>query len=312
MRAFQPRPSSITAAILLSAILLSAIAIFPVIWISIGTAETVSTPPGTPSAAPVEESFLYKKVEHQGEPRELRIDWTRPADWTKEDSRGAVVFFHGGGWTGGQPGQFAEHSKELANLGVVCFRTEYRLLDRKTKVLPDDCIADASDALRFVRKNASRFGIDPNRIAAGGGSAGGHLAAFLGMMDDSLVDGRASKDTSRKPNALLLFNPVYDNGPGGWGTARVGDRFAEYSPLHNITADDPPSIVFLGEKDSLIPVATAERFQNLSREVGVPSELRTYAGQPHGFFNVKVEQGKYYRDTLAESIQFLKTLNWFD
>lgn len=258
-------------------------------------------------AAPVEDSFVYKTADHQGKSRELRIDWTRPADWKATDTRGAVIFFHGGGWTGGKPGQFASHSVELAKLGLVCFRGQYRLLDKKAKLPPDTCTEDVSDAIRFVRGAADRFGIDPDRLAAGGGSAGGHLASYLGMMDDEEVDG-----VSRKPNALLLFNPVYDNGPDQWGHVRVGERFRDYSPAHNISEDDPPSIVFLGEADKLIPVETAERFQRLNQEAGIVSQLHTYPKQPHGFFNARVAEGKYYRDTLAKSIAFLEQLGWIN
>ncbi|MCM2371595.1 alpha/beta hydrolase [Aporhodopirellula aestuarii] len=288
------------------------LSVFPVavlcamaIGIPVSAGEEASATAGSASAAPVENSFIYKQVEHQGETRELRVDWTRPADWSAGDQRGAVVFLHGGGWVGGAPGQFAGHSEELAKLGLVSFRVEYRLLSKKSSLPPDDCVEDASDAFRYVRKNAARFGIDANRIAAGGGSAGGHLAAYLGMMDDQVVDG-----VSRKPNALLLFNPVYDNGPNGWGTKRVGDRYAEYSPAHNITEDDPPAIVFLGDRDKLIPVATAERFQRLSREAGLKSELRIYEGQSHGFFNQKAGGGEYYNKTLQESIAFLREAGW--
>lgn len=112
---------------------------------------------------------------------------------------------------------------------------------------------------------------------------------------------------------MLLFNPVFDNGPGGWGTARVGDAFAKYSPAHNITADDPPSIVFLGTDDKLIPVATAEKFRDGCLKAGVNSQLHLYPGQPHGFFNAKDgEGGPNYRDTLAKSIQFLTDLGWIE
>lgn len=251
------------------------------------------------------ESFPYKTVDWKGVDRELRIDWTRPADWKATDSRPAIVFFHGGGWTGGKPGQFAQHSEELAELGVVCFRVEYRLLNKKNNDPPTTCVADASDAFRYLRSHAGDFGIDPDRMASGGGSAGGHLAAYLGMMDDEVVDG-----VSRKPAALLLFNPVYDNGPGSWGTGRVGDAFAKYSPAHNITSDDPPAIVFLGTEDKLIPVATAEKFQAGMKAAGVVSELHLYPGQPHGFFNASKDDGVHYRDTMEKSVAFLKSLGW--
>ncbi len=247
------------------------------------------------------DSFVYKTV---GD-RSLRIDWTKPPQWKGSDVRGAVVFFHGGGWTGGKPDQFASHCDELAKLGVVSFRVEYRLIPAKSKGGPENCVADASDAFRFVRGHASELGIDPTRVAAGGGSAGGHLAAYLGMMDDEIVAG-----ISRKPDALLLFNPVYSNGPGEWGHERVGDRYTDYSPAHNITADDPPAIVFLGTADNLIPVATAERFRDTMKAAGVRSELHLYTDQPHGFFNAKAQSDKYYRITTDTAIGFLKELGW--
>lgn len=237
--------------------------------------------------------------------RSLRIDWTKPADWEAGDRRGAVVFFHGGGWVGGTPGQFAPHSVELARRGLVCFRVQYRLI-AGAKTPPDVCVEDVSDAMRYVRSHASALGIDPNRIAAGGGSAGGHLAAYLGMMDDAPVAG-----TSRKPNALLLFNPVYDNGPGEWGHARVGERYLAYSPAHNISADDPPTIVFLGTADPLIPVATAERFRDRMQAAGVRTELRLYEDQKHGFFNPSPQDNTHYEMTLQASIEFLESLGWF-
>ncbi len=117
---------------------------------------------------------------------------------------------------------------------------------------------------------------------------------------------------SARSNAMLLFNPVYDNGPGGWGTARVGDRYPEFSPMHNLSKDDPPSIVFLGTKDSLIPVATAEKFRNVSQSMGIDSELHTYEGQPHGFFNYEKDNGRWYFETLTACDRFLVKLGWLE
>ena len=251
---------------------------------------------------PIEGTFTYKQV---GD-RKLRIDWTRPADWKPTDTRAAIAFIHGGAWVGGAPGQFASHSVELARRGVVCFRIEYRLLDKKSSDPPTTCTEDVSDALRHVRGHAAEYGIDPQRIAAGGGSAGGHLASFLGMMDDQVVDG-----VSRKPNALCLFNPVYDNGPGEWGTKRVGDDYPKYSPAHNISSDDPPAVVFLGTSDKLIPVSTAERFHRNMQQAGVRSELYLYQDQPHGFFNHGKSDSVYYRLTVDRMMTFLQSLGWF-
>ena len=253
------------------------------------------------AAEPVEDSLIYKSVDG----KELKIDWTRPADWKATDSRAAVAFMHGGGWVGGAPGQFAPHSVELANRGVVCFRIQYRLL-KGIPGPPVSCTEDVSDAFRYIRVNAAKFGIDPNRIAAGGGSAGGHLASFLGMMDDEAIDG-----VSRKPNALCLFNPVYNNGPGNWGSKRVQDEFKKYSPAHNITKDDPPTLVLFGTKDKLVPVAIAEKFHGDLENVGVRSELYLYQDQPHGFFNQGRNNDIYYRLTVDRMLTFLESLGWF-
>ncbi|MEM1224447.1 MAG: alpha/beta hydrolase fold domain-containing protein [Planctomycetota bacterium] len=254
------------------------------------------------------ESVIYKTVPDTSDDgmRPLRFDWIRPADWTAGDQRGSVVFFHGGGWVGGAPGQFSDHAAELAARGLVCFHVEYRLLSRDDQSPPDQCVEDASDAFRRIRRDAGVYGIDPDRIAAGGGSAGGHLAAFLGMMDDEVVGG-----VSRKPNALLLHNPVYDNGPGGWGTARVKDAYLQYSPRHNLSQDDPPAIVYLGTNDKLIPVATAESFRDESVQLGLRSDLHLYEGRGHGFFNSSKGDGSDYLDTLTKSIAFLESLGWF-
>ena len=245
---------------------------------------------------PIEDSFIYKTVEG----RDLRIDWTRPAEWKQADNRAAVAFIHGGGWVGGAPGQFAPHSTELAEDGLVCFRIEYRLIPKGIPGPPFNAVSDVSDAFRYIRGHADALGIDPNRIAAGGGSAGGHLSAYLGMMDDEVKEG-----VSRKPNALLLFNPVYNNGPGQWGHKRVGDAYRDYSPAHNIDANDPPACVVLGTDDALIPVEIAEQFRDEMKKAGLDSRLFLYDGQPHGFFNLRASNGKFYRITTDRMKTFL-------
>jgi acetyl esterase/lipase len=251
------------------------------------------------------ETFVYKQVDD----RELKLYVTKPAGWAATDSRPAVLFFHGGGWTGGKPGQFDEHCKHLAARGMVCFQVQYRLLAKQNSDPPKICINDAKSAMRWVRSRATEFGIDPARIASGGGSAGGHLAAFLGTTDGA-DDPRDDLEVSARSNAMLLFNPVYDNGPGGWGTRRVGERYKEFSPAQNISDDDAPAIVFLGTQDKLIPVATAQRFQNQMNELNVRSDLRLYAGASHGFFNARKEDGKYFRLTVAEMDEFLVSIGW--
>ena len=259
------------------------------------------------AAPPVGEEHVYKTI---GE-RELRLYITKPNDWRTEDARPAIVFYHGGGWVGGAPGQFTEHSKYLATRGMVCVQVEYRLLERGANEPPLTCVQDARSAMRWVRSRADELGIDPQRIASAGGSAGGHLAAFVGMVE-GLDDANDDTSVSAKSNAMVLFNPVFDNGPDGYGHQRVRDRFDEFSPFHNVTEDDPPAIVFLGSNDSLIPVRTLEQFAHNMREAGVRCEKMVFEGQPHGFFNFGRSGNRYYLETMSAADEFLQSLGWLD
>lgn len=249
---------------------------------------------------------VYKKV---GD-RELKLTIVNPPDWKAEEKRPAMVFFHGGGWVGGTPTQFSKHSEYLSTRGLICIQVEYRLL----KGLPPEtspliCVQDAKSAMRWVRGHAAELGIDPQRIGAGGGSAGGHLAAFVGMVEGQ-DDPQDDLSISPKADALTLFNPVFDNGPDkGWGQARVKDQYREFSPAHNITSDDPPAIIFLGTEDKLIPVSVVERFKAHMDKAGVRCETRFYEGQGHGFFNAS-KGSEYYEKTLLETDKFLVSLGW--
>lgn len=222
----------------------------------------------------------------------------------------AIVFYHGGGWVGGRPTQFNEHSKRLAARGMVAIQVEYRLLQKGGKAPPLVCIQDAKSAMRWVRAHARELNVDPKRIASGGGSAGGHLAAFVGMMD-GLDDPADDLSVSARSNAMLLFNPVFDNGPEGFGHKTIGARYKEFSPFHNITRSAPPAIVFVGSQDKLLPTATVNSFCEQMRKAGVRCEAKIYEGQGHGFFNYR-EGGanEYYSKTLAEAEAFLVSLGW--
>ncbi|NQT17238.1 MAG: alpha/beta hydrolase [Planctomycetes bacterium] len=254
---------------------------------------------------PVGRPHVYKTV---GE-RALKLYVTARDDGQSTDPRPAIVFFHGGGWVGGKPGQFTEHSKYLASRGMVAVQVEYRLLDRKSDEPPTACVEDAKSAMRWVRGHATELGIDPERIASGGGSAGGHLAAFVGMVDGL---GAAEDDLSisAKSNAMVLFNPVFDNGPDGWGHQRVGKRYREFSPFHNVSADDPPAIVFLGSNDKLIPVQTAHDFKAAMEKKGNCCEVMIFEGKSHGFFNHGRDGNKPYYETVLAADKFLASLGW--
>lgn len=251
---------------------------------------------------------IYKTVDGQ----DLEMILVKPEDWEPNDRRPAILFFHGGSWITGTPRQFADQAKYFAKQGLVCVLVQYRLLDRNIRDEPPViCIRDAKSAMRFVRTNAAMLGIDPDRVASSGASAGGHLAAFLGTTD-GIDDPQDDLTVSARPNAMCLFCPAYDNGPDGILRFRFGNRYRELSPAHNISADDAPNIVFLGSADQVIPADTVSRFRRRMLAAGVVSELRIYEGGDHGFFRRISNDGVFYRNTLSAMHNFLGGLGWIE
>ena len=200
----------------------------------------------------------------------------------------SVVFFFGGGWNGGTPQQFFPLADHLAKKGMIAISAQYRT-KKSHGVQPSECVKDGNSAIRWVRKNAVTYGIDPNRIAAGGGSAGGHVAAATAT-NTKFEDPNDDLSVSSQPNLLLLFNPVADNSEKGYGYSRVKAYWQDFSPLHNIHKQTPPSIFFLGSNDKLIPVSVAKDWDAKLKVKGIDSEYHIWEGQKHGFFNYKTKE----------------------
>ena len=125
------------------------------------------------------DQYIYKTIGQ----RSLKLDVLYPDDWREGDKRPAIVFFSGGAWRSGGTSQFLPQAQYFAKRGMVTVRAEYRD-STKDKVKPDTCLKDAVSAMRWVRKNADRLGVDPQRIVSSGGSAGGYLAAAVCTIDN--------------------------------------------------------------------------------------------------------------------------------
>ena len=243
---------------------------------------------------------------------ELKVWIIEPADQGTKP-RPAIVFFFGGGWTGGTPAQFEPQARHLAARGMVAVLADYRVKSRQD-AKPADCVADAKACVRWVRANAGRLGVDPTRLAVGGGSAGGHLAAAVATVPglDPATDDKA---VSCRPDALVLFNPgtVMAPFPGldlkGFGSgldkARFGCEPTEISPLHHVRKGLPPTIIFHGKTDTTVPYATVEKFTEVMKAAGNRCELVGFEGQGHGFFN----KAKY-QETLDATDAFLVSLGY--
>ena len=146
-----------------------------------------------------DKEIVFKQFEK--DPLELHV--FLPEGWKSSDKRAAAVFFFGGGWVGGTPTQFFPHSRYLASRGMVAISAQYRTRGSHG-TMPQQCVADGKSAVRWVRKHAAEVGVDPNRIAAGGGSAGGHVAATTGVID-GLEDKGEDASVRTLAKTILLF-----------------------------------------------------------------------------------------------------------
>ncbi len=263
---------------------------------------------GHPPVIDGTKSETYRKV---GE-TELKVWIFEPAQKSAKPLP-AIVFFFGGGWISGSPTHFEPQSRHLASRGMIAIVADYRVKSRQD-AKPADCVSDAKACVRWVRANAARLGIDPNRIAVGGGSAGGHLAASVGTLP-GLDTAKDDKSVSCLPNALVLFNPgtVMAPFPGldfkGFGADLDKEKFGceptEISPIHHVKKGTPPTIIFHGKADTTVPYSTVEKFTEVMKAAGNRCDLIGYEGEKHSFFNKSK-----YSETLAAADDFLVSLGY--
>ena len=218
--------------------------------------------------------LVFKKTE-QGD---LRIRVYEPDN--SEDTRPAILFFSGGAWRSGELDQFKAQSEHLVRHGVVAACAEYRVSERHSTT-PIESVEDGRSAYRWMKTRAADFGIDPTRIAAAGGSAGGHVALCVSLADSVNA---ASDDLSVicDPSLFVLFNPACE-------TLSRADRFGSQkmarsvSPIHLLEDRLQPSILFYGSEDEMFEEGRA--FVEKARVAGAESELHIADGRKHAFFN---------------------------
>jgi acetyl esterase/lipase len=254
---------------------------------------------------------------------ELKLWIFEPTSHRAGDKRPAIVFFFGGGWKSGNPGQFEQHCRYLASRGMVAMTADYRVRQRHG-TLADKCVADAKSAIRWVRANAERLGVDPDRIVAGGGSAGGHLAACTSVIPDLDDPAESSLQISSVPNALALFNPAVLLAPFDGVTldeekladlvTRTGVEPERISPIHHLRSGLPPTIIFHGQADPTVPYATVEAYAKVATATGNRCELVGYPGATHGFFNYGRDgsPGEFFPATLYRLDRFLGSLGYLE
>jgi acetyl esterase/lipase len=244
------------------------------------------------------EEHLYRKTP-QGD---LFLHVYYPPDWKATDKRPVAIFFFGGGWKNGAYTQFVPQAEYLASRGLVAASADYRI-SSKHKTTPDACVEDAKSAVRWLRANAGKLGIDTGKVIASGGSAGGHLAAATALVEafDAADD---DLKISCKPNALVLFNPALDLSGKMVKDAAGKDISKAFSPNLFLKKGTPPTIIFFGTEDGML--GQGEEYLKKSRELGNRCELYTAAKMPHGFFN----RSPWTEVTAKKMDEFLTSLGY--
>jgi acetyl esterase/lipase len=188
----------------------------------------------------------------------------------------AIVMFHGGGFKKGEPGAFYYFCDYLASRGMVAISARYRLGDQL------NCLKDAKSAMRYVYGNATKFGIDPAKVAAGGGSAGGQLAAATAT---SKLINEETDDLaiSTVPSGLILFNPIlgHQDSVNAWKPEIRKD----FRPWFGIHGEMPPTLSMWGAKDKFLSIEIMKGFQHKMTDAGARCEIEIYPDQAHSFFD---------------------------
>ena len=240
--------------------------------------------------------------------KELFIHIFEPKNQNRNGLVPAIVFFHGGGWFGGSPMQFFPHCEYFAKRGIFAFSAEYRVKSQHG-TSPVESVIDGKLAICWIRNQALNFGIDTNKIVAAGGSAGGHVA-----LCSALIEGYESEPADcilgSKPNAMVLFNPVVDTMSDPRIASLIDGDGNIISPIHNIKKDLPPSIIFHGTRDKIIPFKDVELFTSKMKELGNSCELIAFERKGHAFFNFGTYKNKPYNVTVRAADRFLYNLGY--
>ncbi|HYD00208.1 MAG TPA: alpha/beta fold hydrolase [Phycisphaerales bacterium] len=249
---------------------------------------------------------------------ELQMNVVVPQGMKEGEKRACVVCIHGGGWAAGKRQELDELTRRLAAQGFVAATVSYRFAPAARSPAQ---VNDVAEAVRFLRVNAARFGIDPDRIGAVGFSAGGHLAMMLGVGDagDGLGIEGADGQPSGKVNAVVSFfgptllgandfapttTKILDGLIGADAEGRT-ERAKAASPVTYLSKGDAPMLLLQGTADPLVPATQATLMVEAMAKAGVPGRAEIIAGAGHGWGGPELERTlrvttEFFREHLRE------------
>ena len=246
--------------------------------------------------------YTYKTT--VGVAREMEIYFPKGHAASKKAVPG-IFLLHGGGWGGGSREAFSYQCDYFASRGMVAATVTYRLRTKDDKIALEEgqstkrvCIPDVKSAIRWFKQHASELGLDPDRIVAGGGSAGGHIS-LLGTTNPGLNDPSDPQGFDTSVAAYVLFNPAL---------SKFDAKDPDVDFLRHLKADFGPAIVFFGSEDKWLKNGWAPVMEKL-KTFGITSvELQIAKGQTHAFFNKQP-----WKDvTLIAADRFLNKLGYLE
>ena len=260
----------------------------------------------------------------------VKLFYIKPTDNKIIKNRTAVVWIHGGGWTGGITETFFPHARYFANRSAVGFCIHYRLVKVDGSVTVGDCLADCKSAIRYIREHAAELGIDQNKIIVMGDSAGGHLASCLGTID-GFNDAADNLKTSAFPNAMVLYNPLSDFTTSVFINRIIGGAALDkkpsqesqipteaqiaiakkLSPLFNVRKNQPPTLILHGTDDKVIFPKQSILFTQAMKKVSNKCELILLPNTSHAFVcaNYKAPE-EVVIDAIRQADEFLIKLGF--
>lgn len=237
-----------------------------------------------------EQVRIEKDIPFLGADREEKLDLYQPANIQPGDRFPGIVIIHGGGWRSGDKGRAREINigTNLARSGYVCISINYVLASEGNPTWPEN-LYDCKRAVRFLRKNAEQYHVNPDRIGVIGGSAGGHLTAMVGVTgpDSGLDPPGPDAEISCRAQAIV---PMYGVGKIEKDTVMLPGTLEEIpelyrlaSPVTHVSSDDPPTLILHGTADETVPVYQSEYLAEALKQNNVEHELVIIEGAPHTF-----------------------------
>ena len=222
--------------------------------------------------------YTYKEV--KGEARELEVFFPEGHDATS-DSRPGIILFHGGGWGGGSRDALSYQCDYFASRGLVAATVTYRLATKERAAKMKEgrsrkriCIPDAKSAIRWFKQHAGELGVDPERIIAGGGSAGAHIS-LIATTSPGMNDRNDPKEIDTSVIAYVLFNPALSEGDA---------KDPAIDVIQHLCVGFPPAIAFFGSDDSWLD-GWEPAYEKLKKLGNESVEVYIAEGEKHAFFN---------------------------